>query len=63
MDFIEKLFLAFGLVLAFEGTLYALFSSSLLSMMQYMSTLKPRHIRIAGLIMLGVGVIIVGLVE
>ncbi len=56
---IEKVFLAFGLVLVLEGVLYALFPSYLRNMVRQINTLSDSDLRIGGLVALiaGVGLI------
>lgn len=53
---LEKLFLAVGLVLAFEGALYALFPSFLRSMVKQIDTVSDATLRNGGMIALGIGV-------
>ena len=53
---LEKLFLAIGLVLAFEGALYALFPSFLRRMMQQLETISDAQLRFGGLLALVAGV-------
>ena len=53
---LEKLFLAVGLVLAFEGALYALFPTFLRSMVKQIDMVNDSSLRFGGLIALAVGV-------
>jgi uncharacterized protein YjeT (DUF2065 family) len=53
---LEKLFLAVGLVLAFEGALYALFPSFLRSMVKQIDVVSDSALRNGGLVALGTGV-------
>ena len=53
---LEKLFLAVGLVLAFEGALYALFPTFLRSMVKQIDMVSDSYLRFGGLIALAVGV-------
>lgn len=53
---VEKLFLAIGLVLAFEGALYALFPTFLRSMVRQIDMVSDQALRIGGLIALAAGV-------
>jgi uncharacterized protein YjeT (DUF2065 family) len=58
---LEKLFLALGLVLAFEGSLLALFPTKLRSMLLRLQTVSDPHLRLGGMISLAVGVAMVWL--
>ena len=53
---LEKLFLAVGLVLAFEGALYALFPSFLRYMVKQIDVVSDSALRNGGLVALGIGV-------
>jgi len=53
---LEKLFLAAGLVLAFEGALYALFPTFLRSMVKLIDMVSDSSLRVGGLVALAVGV-------
>lgn len=53
---LEKLFLAVGLVLAFEGVLYALFPTFLRSMVKQIDMVSDSSLRLGGIIALAVGV-------
>ena len=53
---LEKVFLAFALVLAFEGALYALFPTFLRTMMKQLEQLDDATLRQGGIIALGVAV-------
>ena len=55
----EKLFLALGLVLAFEGALYALFPTFLRAMLRQIENTSDAELRIGGLIALTAGVALV----
>lgn len=57
----SDLLVAVGLVLALEGTLYALAPSGMLAMMRRMLETPPDTLRIAGVAALAVGVGIVWL--
>ncbi|GAB5377735.1 MAG: DUF2065 domain-containing protein [Acuticoccus sp.] len=59
----SDLLLALGLVLALEGTLYALAPSSMLSAIRRMLEMPPETLRLAGVAALAVGVGIVWLVR
>lgn len=52
----EKLLLAVGLVLAFEGALYALFPTFLRSMVKLIDMVSDSSLRVGGLVALAVGV-------
>lgn len=56
---IEKLFLAIGLVLAFEGALYALFPSFLRSIVKQIDSVSDAALRNGGLVALLIGVVFV----
>lgn len=57
------LLVALGLVLALEGTLYAVAPRGMLSMMRRMLETSPETLRIAGVVALAAGVGIVWLVR
>jgi uncharacterized protein YjeT (DUF2065 family) len=57
------LLLAIGLVLAIEGTLYAVAPQSLKAMMRTMLDLPDAHLRVAGVGALAVGVLVVWFVR
>lgn len=57
----EKLVLALGLVLAFEGALYALFPTFLRAMLAQMEKVSDTELRIGGLVALTSGVVLVWL--
>lgn len=57
----EKLVLALGLVLAFEGALYALFPTFLRAMLAQMEKVSDTELRIGGLFALTSGVVLVWL--
>lgn len=63
MHMIEQIFLAIGLVLFFEGALYALFPDGMKKMMQTMLQLPSASIRIYGLIAAVAGVVTVWLLK
>ena len=56
---IEKLFLAIGLVLPFEGALYALFPSFLRSIVKQIDSVSDAALRNGGLVALLIGVVFV----
>ena len=56
---LEKLFLAIGLVLAFEGALYALFPSFLRSIVKQIDSVSDAALRNGGLVALLIGVVFV----
>lgn len=58
---LEKLVLALGLVLAFEGALYALFPTFLRAMLAQMEKVSDTELRVGGLIALACGVALVWL--
>jgi len=60
---LAKLCLALGLVLAFEGALYALFPTLLRSMMKQTETVSDSQLRIGGLAALSLGVLLVWLIS
>ncbi|MDB2669000.1 DUF2065 family protein [Alphaproteobacteria bacterium] len=59
---LEKLVLALGLVLALEGALLALFPTKLRSMLTRIQTVSEYHLRLGGMLSLGVGVVLVWLI-
>tara|TARA_B100000925_G_scaffold273369_1_gene238044 strand:- start:19 stop:204 length:186 start_codon:yes stop_codon:yes gene_type:complete len=58
---LEKLFLAIGLVLAFEGALYALFPSFLRSIIKRIDSVSDASLRNGGLVALLIGVVFVSI--
>ena len=58
---LEKLVLALGLVLAFEGALYALFPTFLRAMLAQMEKVSDTELRMGGLVALTSGVVLVWL--
>lgn len=58
----EKLFLAIGLVLAFEGALYALFPTFLRSMVKHIDMVSDSSLRFGGVVALAVGVLLVWMI-
>jgi len=60
---LAKLCLALGLVLAFEGALYALFPTLLRFMMKQIETVSDSQLRIGGLAALSLGVLLVWLIS
>lgn len=58
---LEKLVLALGLVLAFEGAIYALFPTFLRAMLAQMEKVSDTELRIGGLVALTSGVVLVWL--
>lgn len=63
MYLLENLLLAIGLVLAFEGALYALFPTFLRVMLRQMETISDNAMRIGGVVALLCGVGLVALVS
>lgn len=59
----EQIFLAIGLVLFFEGVLYALFPDGMKRMMQTMMLLPSSALRTYGLIAAIAGVVLVWLLK
>jgi uncharacterized protein YjeT (DUF2065 family) len=59
----NDLIVAIGLVLVFEGMLYAVFPGALKRMMQTAQSLPDDMLRRAGLVALALGVVIVWLVR
>ena len=59
---LEKLFLAIGLVLAFEGALYALFPTFLRSMVKHIDMANDSSLRFGGVVALAVGVLLVWMI-
>lgn len=57
----NELIVALGLVLAIEGTMYALAPQSMLSMIRRMLETSPETLRIGGVVALAIGVAIVWL--
>ncbi len=57
----DMVFLAIGLVLAFEGALYALFPTFLRSMVRQLDTISDNTLRLGGIVALSVGVVLVWL--
>ena len=55
-NMVEKLILAIGLVLAFEGALYALFPTFLRSMVKQIDMVSDSGLRTGGLVALAIGV-------
>ena len=60
---LAKLGLAIGLVLTFEGALYALFPTLLRSMVKQIETVSDSQLRIGGLAALSLGVLLVWLIS
>ena len=58
----DMLVLAIGLVLAFEGAIYALFPTFLRSMVRQIDTISDNAMRIGGIVALAIGVTLVSLV-
>lgn len=58
----EKLFLALGLVLAFEGALYALFPTFLRSMVKQIDMVSDQALRLGGVVALAIGVGVVWMI-
>ncbi len=59
----SDLLVAIGLVLAIEGTLYAVAPQSLKAMMRAVLDLPDAHLRVAGVCALAVGVLVVWFVR
>lgn len=59
----STLLLAVGLVLALEGALYALFPSSLRSMVRQIDSVSDQTLRVGGIAALSLGVLLVWLVS
>ncbi len=59
----SELLVAIGLVLAIEGTLYAVAPQSLKAMMRAVLDLPDAHLRVAGVGALAVGVLVVWFVR
>ena len=57
------LIVALGLALAIEGTIYALLPGGMKSMMRQMLDASDQTLRLAGVALLGIGVVIVWLVR
>ena len=55
----RELVIAFGLLLFFEGILYALFPSKMKSMLKKLELVKDSSLRIGGLIFAVIGFIII----
>ena len=55
----RELVIAFGLLLFFEGILYALFPSKMKSMLKKLELVKDSRLRIGGLIFAVIGFIII----
>ena len=62
-DLISSLITALGLVLVFEGILYALFPTRMQDFMARMLESRPEELRNAGLIAAVIGVLIVWLIR
>ena len=60
---LEKVFLAFALVLAFKGALYALFPTFLRSMMKQLEQVDDAVLRQGGVVALSLGVGLVWLLK
>ena len=63
MYLLENLLLAIGLVLAFEGVLYALFPTFLRAMLRQIETTSDNALRIGGVVALACGVAFVYLIS
>jgi len=55
----KELVIAFGLLLFFEGILYALFPSKMKNMLKKMEMIKDTQLRIGGLIFSVIGFLII----
>ena len=60
---INKVFLALGLVLALEGTVYALFPTFLRRIVRQVDMVNDVQLRLGGLVALVAGVVLVWLVN
>jgi uncharacterized protein len=58
-----NIWLAFGLVLVFEGLTYALVPRQMQNMMMTMQKQSPEHLRMIGAAVLALGVFVVWLVK
>jgi uncharacterized protein len=59
----ETIWLAFGLVLVFEGLTYALVPRQMQKMMKLLQEQSPEQLRVMGAAVLAVGVFVVWLVK
>ncbi len=57
------LWAALGLVLVIEGALYALFPERMIAMMRQIQQVPPQALRLAGLLSVGAGWLVVWLVR
>ncbi|MEC8099574.1 MAG: DUF2065 domain-containing protein [Pseudomonadota bacterium] len=60
---IDTVLLALGLVLAFEGAVYALFPTCLRRIVRQLDMVNDAHLRLGGLVALVAGVLLVWLVN
>ncbi|MGB1117142.1 MAG: DUF2065 family protein [Parvibaculales bacterium] len=60
---IDKVLLALGLVLAFEGAVYALFPTFLRTIVRQLDMVNDAQLRLGGLVALVAGVVLVWLVN
>jgi uncharacterized protein len=59
----DAIWLAFGLVLVFEGLTYALVPRHMQNMMRMMQEQTPEQLRVMGTVVLALGVFVVWLVQ
>ena len=59
----DDLWAALGLVLVIEGACYALFPQAMIDMMRRLPDISPRAIRLAGLIAITIGWLVVRFVR
>jgi len=59
----DDLLVAFGLVMVLEGAMYALFPQQMIDMIRRLPELSPRAIRLAGLVAVAVGWLVVKFVR
>ena len=59
----DDLWAALGLVLVIEGAIYALFPRQMIEMMRSLPDIPPRSIRLAGLVAVAIGWLVVKLVR
>jgi hypothetical protein len=59
----QDLWAALGLVLVIEGALYALFPAGMISMMRRLPEVPPAALRVAGILSVALGWLIVRLVR
>jgi len=59
----QDLWAAFGLVLVIEGALYALFPTKMIEVMRRLPEISPAALRVAGIVSVALGWLIVKLVR